>query len=274
MKTVLVTPLLLLVTYACFAVEPARAGEPTSSAPAAAAPGTPDEALRVYLQAIKDQDVASFKKSLSKSGMEVMEEKLASQKITPAELLKSMAADGLLPEETSDEKITGDTATVDVKRGRKEGEWTIVAMIKENGSWKIALGNWETESPAKDKPMDTWLTYREALDRGNAEMMEKCIAPGPLDKFKHNEAAITALGQALTSLQPKKAGDPLPMAFPTRNQEISADGKTATLEVKDATRDNRWVRIHFIKGDDGKWKLTFTPDQMGKLVPGELLTQG
>ena len=59
--------------------------------------------------------------------------------------------------------------------------------------------------------------------------------------------------------------------FPTRNEKISADGETATLEVKDTTHGNRWVRLHFVKGDDGAWKLTFPEDQIGQLVPGELV---
>jgi hypothetical protein len=45
----------------------------------------------------------------------------------------------------------------------------------------------------------------------------------------------------------------MPDKLETRNETISSDGKTATLEVKNPKYD-RWVTARFVKEDDG-WKL-------------------
>ncbi len=45
--------------------------------------------------------------------------------------------DEKLPE-TRNEKITGDTATLEVKND-KTGKWDTLPFVKENGEWKIAL---------------------------------------------------------------------------------------------------------------------------------------
>ena len=271
MKTALFSAVFLVATFARFSVTPSGAAEPPRFPREAATPttpGTPAEVLRVFLEAIKAQDVEAFKKTLSTGGLAVMGDRLASQKVTPAELLKALADDGLLPGETNDEKIKGDTATIDVKRGKKEGEWHTVALIKEDGNWKVALGNWEEESAGKDKPADAWLKFLEALKSGSSDMFEKCVAPASLDKFKQSAGVKKqGLGQAVGLL-----GRKLPQTFdpiPTRNEMIGADGATATLEVKDPTREDHWVRLHFVKGDDRAWKITFTDDHIGEVVPGE-----
>jgi hypothetical protein len=40
--------------------------------------------------------------------------------------------------ETRNEKITGDTATLEVKN-EKTSKWDTLPFVKENGEWKIAL---------------------------------------------------------------------------------------------------------------------------------------
>lgn len=62
--------------------------------------------------------------------------------------------------------------------------------------------------------METWLAYHEALRRGSAEMFERCIAKGTLEKFEQSAASKKeGLWLAVESLGREMPDEP----FPTRN---------------------------------------------------------
>jgi hypothetical protein len=104
---------------------------------------TPTEAFEAYYEAIKAKDVNGVKKLFSKSMLTMMEEQAKRSNKTAddimAEGLKQASAD--VPEtmpETRNEKIDGDTATLEIKDEKKD-KWETIHFVKEDGEWKLAL---------------------------------------------------------------------------------------------------------------------------------------
>ena len=101
--------------------------------------GSPMETLKKLNAASKAKDPTAIKKTLSKGTLAMIEESAANQKKTVDALLKE--DDGApfkeLPE-MRNEKINGNTATVEVKN-KENGEWLEITFIVEDGEWKTAL---------------------------------------------------------------------------------------------------------------------------------------
>ena len=100
---------------------------------------SPTETMRALNEASKKKDVEAIKKLISKGTLELLEESAKNQNSTVDELLRkdSGAPFQELPE-MRNEKITGDTATVEIKNTADEN-WESMPFIKENGAWKIQL---------------------------------------------------------------------------------------------------------------------------------------
>ncbi|MDT4952718.1 MAG: hypothetical protein QOJ02_856 [Acidobacteriota bacterium] len=100
---------------------------------------SPTETLRAYYDAAKKKDVETAKKFLSRGTMQVMEDIAKGQGKTVDEMLKEGAnRDTQMPTpEFSNEKITGDTASVDIKV--PEQPLVTMQMVKEDGEWKLAI---------------------------------------------------------------------------------------------------------------------------------------
>lgn len=100
---------------------------------------SPTETLKTFIEASKNKDVETIKKSLSKKSLELLEQTAKEQNTTADELLKKNNAAPLkeMPE-TRNEKIEGDTATVEVK-DKTSGNYETIPFVKEDGDWKIAL---------------------------------------------------------------------------------------------------------------------------------------
>lgn len=104
---------------------------------------TPTGAFEAYYDAIKAKDVNAVKKVFSKSMVTMMEDQAKRSNKTVddvmAEGLKQASAE--VPEtmpETRNEKIDGDTATLEVKDDKKD-KWETIHFVKEDGEWKLAL---------------------------------------------------------------------------------------------------------------------------------------
>jgi flagellar hook-associated protein FlgK len=98
----------------------------------------PTAALRGYYQAAIDKDVEAAKRYLSSGTMKMLEDEARKQNKSLDEALKEGATRTpitALPE-FENEKISGDTATVDVKT---QGITITMPMVKENGEWKMAM---------------------------------------------------------------------------------------------------------------------------------------
>lgn len=110
-------------------------GAMTQKAPTA----TPTDTLKTFVEASQTKDIETIKKTLSKGTLDIIGKTAAAQGTTVDELLKKEGGSPVkeMPE-TRNEKIEGDTATVEVKN-IVSGEFDTTPFVKEDGTWKIAL---------------------------------------------------------------------------------------------------------------------------------------
>ena len=105
----------------------------------AASTGSPTETLKKFVDASQKKDVAAMKQTLSKGTMELIEKSAQQQKTTVDELLKKDSPTQMTETpEIRNEKIEGDTATVEVKN-TVTGNFDTLPFVKEDGQWKLAL---------------------------------------------------------------------------------------------------------------------------------------
>lgn len=103
----------------------------------------PTEVLKIYIEASKKRDVETIKQTLSKGSLELAEKSARVQNTTVDEMLRRDNA-SLMPDqipEMRNERIEGDTATVEVK-DLTEGYDTI-PFVKEDGAWKISFDKYQ-----------------------------------------------------------------------------------------------------------------------------------
>ncbi len=101
---------------------------------------SPTKTFKAFFEASKKKDAAGMRKALSKGTLDMFDKLAKAQNKSTDDMLKEVdkdAKDEKLPE-TRNEKITGDTATLEVKND-KMGKWDTLPFVKENGEWKIAL---------------------------------------------------------------------------------------------------------------------------------------
>src|SRR5437016_11491837 len=103
---------------------------------------TPTATFKAFYEASKKKDVAGMKKTLSKGTLDMFDKLAKEQNKTTDEMLKEVDKDDKSEKmpETRNEKISGDTATLEVKND-KTNRWDPLPFVKENGEWKIALDN-------------------------------------------------------------------------------------------------------------------------------------
>jgi len=101
---------------------------------AADSAGSPKAAFKKYYAALKNKDGAALRAMVSKEYLRVLEESGLR-----ADTLLLAAADRA-PEkmpETRNERIKGDTATLEYREG---DSWETLRFVKEDGVWKISVG--------------------------------------------------------------------------------------------------------------------------------------
>ena len=106
------------------------------SACSKSAGSSPTAAAKAFFDAAKAGDVKAMKNALSKKSLEIME---AFAQLGGKTLDDTLKDTSKMPAtfEARNEKITGDTATVEVKgQGDK---WDTLPFVKEDGQWKIAF---------------------------------------------------------------------------------------------------------------------------------------
>lgn len=102
---------------------------------------SPTKTFKAFFEASKKKDVPGMKKTLSKGTVDMFDKLAKEQKKSLDDMLKDIDKDDNKDEkmpETRNEKITGDTATLEVKN-EKTGKWDTLPFVKEDGEWKIAL---------------------------------------------------------------------------------------------------------------------------------------
>ena len=90
-----------------------------------------------YYAALLKKDEAGAKKVLSQSAIKYWLEEKSEDLPTLLAILEDNEAPVEVKREVRNEKITGDTATAEI-RGGSLGVWTPIAFVKENGEWKFA----------------------------------------------------------------------------------------------------------------------------------------
>ena len=100
------------------------------------ASGSPTASLRAYYQAAMNKDIPTAKKYLSAGTMRVMEEGAKQMGKSVDEAFEEGAKTTTTMPEFTNEKITGDTATVDIKA---QGATVTMPLVKEDGIWKLAM---------------------------------------------------------------------------------------------------------------------------------------
>ena len=102
---------------------------------------SPTKTFKAFFEASKKKDTAGIKKTLSKGTVDMFDKLAKEQDKSTDDMLKGLDKDDNKDEkipETRNEKITGDTATLEVKN-EKTDKWDTLPFVKENGEWKIAL---------------------------------------------------------------------------------------------------------------------------------------
>jgi hypothetical protein len=101
---------------------------------------TPTATFKAFYEASKKKDVPGMKKTLSKGTLDMFDKLAKEQNKTTDDMLKDVDKDEKSEKipETRNEKINGETATLEVKN-EKTNKWDSLPFVKENGEWKIAL---------------------------------------------------------------------------------------------------------------------------------------
>jgi hypothetical protein len=129
--TALALALIVVFTGACNKNSNTAGGSSSSSL-------SPTDTLKAYYDAANKKDVAGIKKYLSKGTINMMEVGAKNMGKNLDDALKESAS--TTPQAATpkfgNEKITGDTATVDIS---SEGQTVSMPLVKESGEWKIAM---------------------------------------------------------------------------------------------------------------------------------------
>lgn len=133
----------LVVALLSLALASAACGNKAGSSPTATA--------KAFYDAVKAKDVAAIKATMSKGSLELMEKFAKMQNKSLDEALKEPNSSKQPPAfEAQNEKITGDTATVEVKD--ENGKFESLPFVKEDGQWKIALDKAMQSGGMNDEP--------------------------------------------------------------------------------------------------------------------------
>lgn len=118
---------------------PSNANQPP--APVSQAPDlAPKEVLKALNAAAKQKNVVEIKRHLSQGTLKMLDETAAEAGKTPDEILtqEGGAPFSVLPE-MREEKIEGETATVEVQNMLDKTEYEKIPFVREGGFWKVAI---------------------------------------------------------------------------------------------------------------------------------------
>ena len=112
---------------------------------------SPTGVLKKYVEASQKKDVEAIKQTLSSPTLKMIDNIAKKQNTSLEEVLKQDDGRTLqeMPE-TRNEKIEGDTASVEVKNGATP-DWDKIPFVKEDEKWKIALDKYVDDLDRKRK---------------------------------------------------------------------------------------------------------------------------
>lgn len=100
---------------------------------------TPTDALKTYYDAARRKDIPTVKSYLSRGTLQMMEELAKAQHKSLDQMFAENADKDveMSTPEFSNEKVSGDTASVDIKSPNHP--LVTVQMVQEDGRWKLAI---------------------------------------------------------------------------------------------------------------------------------------
>jgi hypothetical protein len=138
---------------------------------------SPSGVLKQYVAASQKQDIAAMKVLLSKGSLELIEKSAKAQNSTTDELLRRESAVKIQnAPETRDEKIEGETATVEIKNETTGAFDMKMPFVREGGAWKIARDRYIEEELKKSneeinkKLADSRLSNSNSAPSSNANI--------------------------------------------------------------------------------------------------------
>jgi len=154
----------ILMGLACFAVA-CQMMQPAAS---------PSDTFKAYVEAIKKKDAAAAKQQVSKGSLKMMEDAAKAQDKSVDELLTGNQAPALKETpETRNEKIQGDTATLEVKNN-VSASWDTMHFVKEDGHWKLAMD--KTMEEIMKKVEDQMKNFNQSMPKSGDDK-EDLAAP-------------------------------------------------------------------------------------------------
>ncbi|HWP54042.1 MAG TPA: hypothetical protein VN476_07880 [Pyrinomonadaceae bacterium] len=101
---------------------------------------SPTATFKGFIEAQKNKDVAGMKKRLSKRSLVMVENAALAESKTIDQILANdyPAAQAQKAPEMRNEKVTGDSGTLEVKYDGVK-EWQTMYFVKADGDWKIAF---------------------------------------------------------------------------------------------------------------------------------------
>jgi hypothetical protein len=98
---------------------------------------SPTATYKAAYEAMKNKDAAAFKKLMTKKDLQDIEDTAKKAGKSSDDMLKDVMNAIPLPKsnDTKDEKIDGDRATLQVKN--EKDEWETINFVKEDGDWKM-----------------------------------------------------------------------------------------------------------------------------------------
>ncbi len=102
----------------------------------------PKVIMKDYVEALKERNVEKLKAAVSAKTFKIFEDAAKEQKMSLEEMMKENEAN-IMPmiqnPELRNEKIEGNTATVEIKNPANE-TWSKLTFVKEDNRWKIGVG--------------------------------------------------------------------------------------------------------------------------------------
>jgi hypothetical protein len=95
---------------------------------------SPTDSFKAFYDAAKKKDAASIKRTISKRMLAELEIQAKKENKALDEYLVSVELPATMPE-ARNEKIEGDTATVEFKL--RSGGWRPINFVREDGEWKL-----------------------------------------------------------------------------------------------------------------------------------------
>ena len=174
---------------------------------------TPREAYEQLYQAVQSKDSARVKQVVSKATLSFAEGVAAQRKITVDEVLKNGLTRSTINEKMPalrDERVKDKFGAIEAF-SKKDNKWEDVRFVKEDGGWKLAVGdlwNGSFKSPGKSRTIRERENANAAgggpkpMANVNTNVEPKVITPD-LKKMKK----MAPNGKPIPQLPPKKEVD-------------------------------------------------------------------